>query len=70
VLHWRYDTEMAPQTRCTLRREMASIMKGLVWLLGAYTFIMLYFFPHSGYIWLRFKFYLKEQIYTKITYID
>jgi len=30
VLPWRYDVEMAPQTSCTLRRNKASIMKGLV----------------------------------------
>jgi len=34
VLPWRYDAEMAPQTRYALRRNTASIMKGVteVWL--------------------------------------
>jgi len=29
VLPWRYDTEIAPKTRYTLRRNTASITKGL-----------------------------------------
>jgi len=29
MLSWRYDAEMAPQTRYTLRHNTASIMKGL-----------------------------------------
>jgi len=31
VLPWRYDAEMAPQARYSLRRNKATIVKGLVW---------------------------------------